>query len=194
MKHEELRKLKAGDKVIVKIDHVDYEADDGRTVSAHSFIPDKYILGIYHEPTKIKMTAEEKKEFDLILKVYNDIPFNFFGVLSRINNKPQKYPNLYAKLFLNRLTLTDRKNQSNFIRALENSDLIEVEKPKKYYVHLFPGEHGYLNKFESNVDYTISGKDDKSCWSTAFTKEEIDKIPQDALKITDKALEEVEEE
>lgn len=144
MKHEELRKLKAGDKVIVKIDHVDYEADDGRTVSAHSFIPDKYILGIYHEPTKIKMTVGEKKEFNVLHERCNTLLQDIISV-SVDNN----FPNLSRLLFGSKSDADNNLGQLKFARALANPELIEVIEPEKHLVTLPNGQ--YVTKAEAGA-------------------------------------------
>ncbi|MCI1700013.1 hypothetical protein [Liquorilactobacillus nagelii] len=182
-------KYKCGDKVVFKVDGADVS-----NLNSYS----GQFLGKLEDfqpaEKKIKMTAEEKKEFDEILEESKQTTFDLDDFLNDICDYYKTYPVLHKKLFGNEKAIVNRKKQFEFARALENPDLVEVEKPKKYYVHLFPGECGYLNKFRDTGDYELDNKDNTSDYCTAFTKEEIAKIPQDALKITDKALEGVEED
>ncbi|MFT8725406.1 hypothetical protein [Liquorilactobacillus nagelii] len=192
-------KYKKGDKVVVEIKetHPGYSFINIKGNVGH-VIDNKEILGKLEDfntaQEKIKMTVEEKKEFDKLLGRRDNSYPDLNDFLKIICECPQFYPALHKKLFGNLTAFFDRKEQFKFARALEHPDLIEVEKPKRYYIHLFPGERGYLNKFKKNSHYTISDKCELDSFQVAFTKEEIDKIPQDALKITDKALEEVEED
>lgn len=198
MKFDELRDLKPGDKVVVEVQKID-QHDPNKTVNVGGWvfggwIPNSEILKAYHEPAKIKMTVEEKKEFDKLLEDINNSNTDFADILNAIWNNSGDYSDLRKRLFVNANLIVDRKNQFEFAWALGNPDLIEVIKPKKYYVHLFTSECGYLNKDLEDNHYILRGKHQNSYYQTQFTKDEIAKIPQDALKITDKALEEVEED
>lgn len=186
---------KSDDKIVVKIDKLDAASLNKEDNVAFY---NEQVLGKLEDfqpaDKKIKMTVEEKKEFDKLLKNINNSNSYFADILNAIWNNSGDYHNLRRRLFANANLIVNRKKQFEFVRALENPKLAEVEKPKKYYVHLFPGECGYLNKFRDTGDYELDNKDNTSDYCTAFTKEEIAKIPQDALKITDKALEGVEED
>jgi hypothetical protein len=204
MKYEDIKKAKVGDKVVVigtvkNIDALDgsyhYRVElpnecGGTTKSLRS----NDILAKLSDFTdrKVKFTEAEKKEFDKLLKRHPAADLNDF--LNAIYDYSKTYSALHKQLFGNAKGIIDRKKQFEFVHALENPDLIEVIKSKKYYVHLFPWERGYLNKSKDNGEYTIGDKRDISDWGAAFTKEEIAQIPQDTFKITDKALEEVEED
>jgi hypothetical protein len=198
MKYEDLKDLKSGDKVIVRVAEID-KRNNYWTVrlvgmGTDGWIENEAVIAVYHEPAKIKMTVEEKKEFDKLLKNINNSNSDFADILNVIWNNDGDYHNLRRRLFVNASLIVDRKKQFEFARALENPELVEVEKSKKYYVRLFTGERGYLNKDLEDNHYILGGKDQNSYYQTQFTKDEIAKIPQDAFKITDKALEEVEKD
>ena len=180
-------KYKNDDKIVIKIDEIDainLNRGHGTNFCAEQFLGK---LEDFTKPKKIKMTVEEKKEFDELKKTSKALYLAFFKIA------PVDYPRLAYCLF-GGTSSENNRNQLGFARAWGNPELIEVEKPEKYYVHLFPGKYGYLNKLINNGNYTISSKDDMDDFQAKFTKEEIDKIQQDALKITDKALEEVEKD
>jgi hypothetical protein len=192
MKFDELRKLKPGDKIIVRIAEIDkrnrYWTVQLDGMGIDGWIKNEAVIAVCQKPAKIKMTVEEKKEFDKLKERYVT-PYAAMSNMFKDN-----VPHLFKKVNTHESNEKRAQNQFKFFNAFEYPGLIEVEKPKKYYIHLFPGECGYLNKFRDTGDYELDNKDNTSDYCTAFTIEEIAKIPQDAFKIADKALEEVPED
>jgi hypothetical protein len=205
MKYEDIKKAKVGDKVVVigtvkNIDALDgsyhYRVElpnecGGTTKSLRS----NDILAKLSDFTdrKVKFTEAEKKEFDKLLKRHPAADLN--DLLDAIWEYPEFYTNLHKRLFGNTNGIVDRKNQFEFARALENSDLVEVEKPKKYYVHLIPDKPrtylGYERIFET---YFIGSKDKETHnIQREFTKDEIKNFDL-SFEIKPEALEEVPED
>ncbi|MDN7145284.1 hypothetical protein QS460_05010 [Liquorilactobacillus mali] len=111
---------KKGDKVVVKIDTGDSrKLNIGCDVSFYN----KQILGklkdFMPKQEKIKMTVEEKKEFDELISMS---PWS-----ALVNIRPEESPVLYSSLWESDHATS---NQFKFVRALEHPELIEVVKPK----------------------------------------------------------------
>lgn len=185
-------KYKKGDKVIVELEEMDVDCLEGN--ESLDLDPCQFLgkLEDFTKPKKIKMTVEEKKEFDELLERHPGADLN--GFLNAIWNNSGDYSDLGKRLFVNANLIVDRKKQFEFARALENPGLIEVEKPKKYYVHLFTGECGYLIYFENDKRYVIDAK--KIGGQSSFTKDEIKEInnKHSTFEIKLEALEEAEED
>lgn len=186
---------KKGDKVVVEIVSTDtsrrpYEIGNSfNTV----WLEGNQILGKVEnfQPAqeKIKMTVEEKKEFDELKRTYEELFLAFSDIYD------EEYPNLFDYLFDDDDDEKNNKTQLEFARAWDKPSRIEVEKPKRYYVHLISDKpRTYLGCERTFKNYFIGGKGQSLYYQTQFTKDEIAKIPQDTFRITDKALEEVEED
>jgi hypothetical protein len=203
MKYEDIKKAKVGDKVVVigtvkNIDALDgsyhYRVElpnecGGTTKSLSS----NDILAKLSDfaDRKVKFTEAEKKEFDKLLKNIDNSNADFADILNTLWDRD--YSALNKRLFGNAKAIIDRKKQFEFARALENSELIEVEKPKKYYVHLFSGNNGYLNYCKINKEYLTDSKKNAENYKTKFTKDEIKNFDL-SFEIKPEALEEVEED
>lgn len=194
-------KYEKGDKVVVEITEVD-EKDKELTygVGNPTWIRSKYILGKledFTESKKIKFSEAEKKEFDKLLKVYSAADLN--DLLDTIYDYSKTYSATYSalhkRLFENAKVTIDRKRQFEFARALENPNLIEVIKPKRYYVHLILDKpRTYLGYERTFKTYFISGKDKETHNSQMkFTKDEIKNFDL-SFEIKPEVLEEAEED
>lgn len=195
MKYEDLKDLKTGDKVIARVAEMDKKNHywtvklDG--AGTDGWIENEAVIAVYHEPVKIKMTAEEKKEFDKLLKRHSGADLD--DLLDAIWEY-ETYSNLHKRLFRNAKGIIDQKKQFEFVRALENPELIEVEK-KKYYVHLIPDKpRTYLGYERIFKTYFIGSKDKETHnIQRKFTKDEIKNFDL-SFEIKPEALEEVEED
>lgn len=177
---------KKGDKVVVEIVSTDtsrrpYEIGNSfNTV----WLEGNQILGKVEnfQPTQeeIKMTAEEKKEFDKLKKTSKALYLAFFKIA------PVNYPRLAYCLF-GGTSSENNRNQLGFARAWGNPELIEVEKEKKYWIKL---ADGYLVNVMGDW-LTLKNKKD----GDIFTQFEIDRL-QERFKAIDlnKCKEEVEDE
>lgn len=135
-------KYEKGDKVVVEIVSTDtsrrpYEIGNSfNTV----WLEGNQILGKLEDfqpaQEKIKMTVEEKKEFDKLLEEFKHSNTDLNDLLVDICDYSVAHPVLHTKLFENSTTFLDRKKQLEFARALEHPDLIEVVKEKKYYIKI----------------------------------------------------------
>lgn len=190
-------KYKAGDKVVVEIKHVDKNDSDlpYKIGGYHSdWCSDNDILGKLEDfqpaQEKIKMTADEKKEFDKLKERYVT-PYAAMSNMFKDN-----VPHLFKKVNTHESDEKRAQNQFNFFKAFEYPGLIEVvKKEKKYYVHLFKLQaFGYLNQHWDYLEFLISDKSETDQCKTQFTKDEIENLKDLGFKINDDALEEVEDE
>lgn len=129
-------KYKKGDKVVVEIKDTDinvvgktiYYATNSENFSAYP-IQERFILGKlsdFTKPEKIKFSEAEKKEFD---KLDGALPF---GCLDDIYRCEKTYPLLGKRLFCG-TPEEDKAAQIEFVKAIENPELIEVVKKEKKY-------------------------------------------------------------
>ena len=79
---------------------------------------------------KIKMTVEEKREFDKLKKVHKSLFLAFSDIYD------DEYPNLFGRLFDNDDVEKSCKAQLEFARAWDKPSKIEVIVPKKYNIKL----------------------------------------------------------
>lgn len=185
-------KYKDGDKVVVKIDETDASGlNKGDNVAFYN----SQLLGrledFQTDNKKIKMTPDEKEEFD---KLYPDNGQDVSDIFDEINDCADDYPNLCKRLFSGS-TIKNFHSQIEFVRALEKPSLIEVVREKKYYVHLFKSQDfGYLNQYWDSLRFIISDKSETGKRKTKFTRDEIENFKDLGFKINDDALEEVEDE
>ncbi|MCI1921954.1 MAG: hypothetical protein LKJ22_08540 [Liquorilactobacillus nagelii] len=183
-------KYKKGDRVVFKIDEID--ASDLNDVKFVTFGSDQ-LLGKLEDfqpaEKKIKMTVEEKNEFDLLREQY------ITPYAAMANMHACSEPHLFKKVNTHESDEKRAQNQFKFFKAFEHPELIEVEKEKKYYVHLLENDPcGYLNYDVSAKEYFIGSKGESDNYKTKFAKPEIAKMHFDNFKFTNKALEEVEDE
>ena len=133
---------------------------------------------------KIKMTVEEKKEFD------NLRGFSLGAILTNLDINT--YPNLYNRLFSGKVS-ENNQAQLEFARAWGAPSLIEVEE-KKYYVHLFKSQDdGYLNQMKDNLKFVMGSNAETDLYKVQFTEDEIQGLKDLGFKINYNALEEVPE-
>jgi hypothetical protein len=197
MKYEDLKDLKTGDKVVVRVGETNkvnrYWTVQLDGIGIDGWIENEAVIAVCNEPAKIKMTVEEKKEFDKLLKRHPGADLN--DLLDAIYDYSKTYSALHKRLFGNTNGIVDRKKQFEFARALENPDLIEVVKPKKYYVHLISDKpRTYLGYERIFKTYFIGSKDKETHnIQRKFTKDEIKNFDL-SFEIKPEALEEVEED
>ncbi|KRN31112.1 hypothetical protein [Liquorilactobacillus mali] len=139
-----MTEYKKGDRVVVEIDEIDADK-----------LKENYDLDIYNNQVlgkledfqpaqeKIKMTVEEKKEFDDLGDMTPHL------VLDMINT--DDYPNLYRRIFVRKDSI---HMQAELAKALEHPELIEVVKPK----HEFKA--GDLVKFDDGIKGIVLNIDD----------------------------------
>jgi hypothetical protein len=178
-------KYKSGDKLVIKIDEID--ASSLNRGSGANFW-NKQLLGKLEDfqpaEEKIKMTVEEKKEFD---NLYSDNGQDVSDIFDEINDCADDYPNLCKRLF-SVSTIENFHSQIEFVRALEKPSRIEVEE-KKYWIKL---ADGYLVNVMGDW-LTLKNKKD----GDIFTQSEIDELQkQEQFKAIDlnQCKEEVEDE
>ncbi|KRN09348.1 hypothetical protein [Liquorilactobacillus mali] len=133
MKHYEI-----GDKVVVEIKGM-RDIDSISNVASYAIlkdynmfgddlvISDEAILGKVEDftpkPEKIRMTVEEKKEFDDLCSIKSRLDIG--EIMSTII--PRKYDTLNKRLYYQELQNGNIKKQIEFVKALEHPELIEVE-------------------------------------------------------------------
>lgn len=174
-------RYKKGDKVVVEINGLQgtdsisqnksYFIGNGETniLGSSPILSECYILGKLEDfqpaQEKIKMTVEEKGEFDE-LKATQNTPYSAMDGVDDDN-----YPILFEQLFNNGIAELDAVAQFEFARAWEHPELIEVihENVKKvevagYYLWKSDGKCRLVDDFDERNEHYY------------FTKSEIENI------------------
>ncbi|MFT9052085.1 hypothetical protein [Liquorilactobacillus nagelii] len=121
-----------GDKVVVEVTSAD-GGWYGTNEDGSNWITGRNILGKLEDfspaEEKIKMTVEEKKEFDE-LKAKR---VNLFYVFNDIY-QTSKYPSLEKRIFQDYTNIDDDEQMILFAELWRNPDLIEIIEPEKHEV------------------------------------------------------------
>ncbi|MFT9255108.1 hypothetical protein [Liquorilactobacillus hordei] len=131
-KKKNSKKYEIGDKIVVKVKNIGenfrdeqliYVIEDGS--KDYRSLHEQEVLGKLEDfqpkQVKIKMTVDEKKEFDELKETYATP----YGMLHNLIHK--KDFDLYRKVFMNANTKENSKEQLRFIKAFEHPELIEVD-------------------------------------------------------------------
>lgn len=155
---------KSDDKIVVKIDKLDAASLNKEDNVAFY---NEQVLGKLEDfqpaDKKIKMTVEEKKEFDDITDCFNTP----WAILNHIAQHGSLNPNLKNHLFESGTSSEKIAAQIEFVKALEHPELIEVVKEKKYYIKIL-GQYLVRNSNESEGIELVSKRN-----ADTFTPNEI---------------------
>ncbi|MFT8669481.1 MAG: hypothetical protein ABF778_07030 [Liquorilactobacillus hordei] len=153
-----MTEYKKGDKVVVEIYKVDTSDSLGRSYYAgKSWIKDSLILGKLEDfqpaEEKIKMTVEEKKEFD-DLKSYITSLYMVFDEIDE-----NRYPYLFKRLFDSDDSGISNIRQIDFAKIWDDPRRIEVIKPE----HEFKVGDLVKDKINNKKAVVIAINDNPSC-------------------------------
>ncbi|MDC7953207.1 hypothetical protein [Liquorilactobacillus mali] len=120
-----MTEYKKGDKVVAELDGMDVDNlnENGDFIANKDQFLGK-LEDFQPKQEKIKMTFEEKKEFDELKEKYVT-PYAVISNMFAFN-----VPNLFRRVNTHKSDEKRAQNQFEFIRALEHPELIEVIKPK----------------------------------------------------------------
>lgn len=133
---------------------------------------------------KIKMTPEEKAEFDKLNKEWTTL----YLAIGAINDEFLEYPLLHNRLFIRTTFAEENEAQLEFARAWADQDLIMVGPKEKYYTIRVPHTKDifYYKENDGNLRCGTEGND--PCFK--FTKDELVEYSLDLPLFKKKEVEE----
>lgn len=186
MKYEDIKNLKADDKIVIKLEPGDAGLSNGLSseneddLVDHLFAKRQYLgkLSDFANPDKIVFAEEEKAEFDRLTQDnFNKNIDDFEDIQDLLNHTAHAYasfPKLNSYLY-GGAGKDNIKHQIAFARAVEHPELIEVKKEKRYRLKVLDS---YICHDVEDDTYCFGEKHVNTGIENVFIQSEIDELQE----------------